>query len=69
MKNNGNHFHIVVWAAEGRTEVGYVGVTYVDVIVKSPEEAIERAKQLAPGRNFYHVNNIIEHHPHAEREG
>ena len=56
------HFHIIIWAAEGKSETGYSGVTYVDLIVDSVNEALDRAKQLAPGRGFYYVNSIVEHH-------
>lgn len=61
---SGKHFHIMIWVADGKTEQGYLGVTYVEVIAKSIEEALKRAKELIPNRNHYHVNNVIEHHGH-----
>lgn len=66
MINSGKHFHVVIWAADGKTETGYSNVTYVEVIAKTVSEAIERVKQLVPNKMFYHVNNIIEHHGHEE---
>ncbi len=60
-----NHYHFIVWAAEGKTEQGYSGVTYVDVICETVNEAIVRAKQLCPDKAHYWVNSIVEHHPHA----
>lgn len=63
----GQHYHVVVWAADGKTAEGYSGVTYVDIIVDSVDEAVPRAQRLVPGKVFYHINNIIEHHGHEDR--
>jgi len=60
----GDHFHFVIWAALGRTENGYTDVTYVDVIADTEAQAVERARAICPGRNYYHINNVVEHHAH-----
>ena len=59
------HFHVIVWAAEGRDGGNFTGVTYLDVIVKKVTEAVPRAKELFPKRKHYWVNNVIEHHEHV----
>ena len=62
------HYHFIVWAAEGRTNEGYSGVTYIDLTAETPdlETIIARARAICPGRQFYWVNNVVEHHDHAE---
>jgi len=61
------HFHIVVWAAESKIDANnYTGVTFVDVIASSMDDAVKKARKLCPGRQFYWVNNIIEHHNEGE---
>ena len=62
------HFHFIVWAALGRTDNGFTDVTYLDLLATSADEAIARAKELCAGRNYYWVNNILEHHPHTHGE-
>ena len=60
------HLHWIVWAAQdkqrGPTGDNYIGITYVDVLAESMEEAVKRAKKLVPGRNHYWLNNCVEHH-------
>lgn len=70
------HLHFIVWAAMQRSpDGGYVDVVYVDVMAESEQAALVRAEVLCPGRAFYRVNNIIEHHAdhggqsHAEHSG
>ena len=58
------HLHIVIWAAEGKSETGFTGVTYIDVIAFDVDDALEQAKGLVPGRKYYWVNNVILHHGH-----
>ncbi len=62
------HLHWIIWAAEGQSQGGYTGVTYVDVIAASEGEAKEKAQRLAPGRNYYWTNNVVEHHDHSRAE-
>ena len=61
----GKHLHVVIWAAEGKTDQGYSGVTYIDLIAKDVEDAKKQAVHLVPGRQFYWINNIIQHHGHG----
>lgn len=58
----GNHFHFIIWAAIDKVDDNYKGVTYVDVIAKDSKEAVKRAGDLCPGRKYYWINNIVEHH-------
>ena len=60
-----NHIHFIVWAAQGRVEHNYSDVTYVDVIADDITEAVAKATKLCPGRSYYWVNNIVEHHEHS----
>lgn len=63
-----DHMHVIVWAATDRVEGNYQGVTYVDVIVQSVPEALERVKAMFPDRKHFWVNNVIEHHAHDDRD-
>ncbi len=55
------HFHVMIWCADGKTDVGYTNVTYIELIVKDPDDAIERAREMVPNKAYYHINNITEH--------
>ena len=58
------HLHFIVWAATDKVGEQYAGVTYLDLVANNMKSALERAKQICPGRQHYWVNNIIEHHDH-----
>ena len=58
------HLHVIVWAAEGKTDSGYSGVTYIDLLADSIEMALVRAKAICPGRPYYWPNSVVEHHDH-----
>lgn len=60
------HYHVVIWAADGRSDAGYSGITCVEIIVANVGQALQRAKELVPNKPFYHINNIIEHHDHKK---
>lgn len=60
--NNETHLHFIIWACETKSDNGFSGVTYVDVLEQNEGLAISKAKKLAPGRKYYWVNNILEHH-------
>jgi VanZ family protein len=63
------HLHFIVWAAQGMNDDGgYTDVVYVEVIAVDLDAAIERARRFCPGRRYYRVNNIIEHHDHASHQ-
>ena len=63
------HFHFIVWAATDKVGEQYAGVTYLDLVANNMKSALERAKQICPGRQHYWVNNIIEHHDHGSNPG
>jgi hypothetical protein len=67
MATSKQHYHFIIWAAEGKTDAAYSGVTYIELIAKSVDEALKRAKDMVPNKAFYHINNIIEHHGHEEK--
>jgi hypothetical protein len=59
-----DHHHFVIFAAMGKSPIGFTDSTTVDVVASSESEALGKAKKLAPGRAHYFVSSIIEHHGH-----
>ena len=59
------HLHFIVWAAMGQSGNSYTEVTYLDLIANDIDQAVSRAMEVCPGRRFYWVNNVIEHHGHG----
>jgi hypothetical protein len=57
-----SHLHFVVWAAMDQVGERFSGVTYIDLVADDMSVALEKAEELCPGRRYYWVNNIIEHH-------
>ncbi len=67
MEDEGRHFHIIVWASEGKNDKGeYIEVTRLDLIVQSTQEALRKAKEMVPEKKIFRINDIIEHHGRKE---
>lgn len=63
-----NHLHFIIWACENKVGDNYQGITYVDVIEDTVDDAMKRARKLCPNKKIYWLNNIVEHQPHAHGE-
>lgn len=62
MNGQKTHFHFVIYSCESiDLETGSCrNATTLDLIANTPEEAIEKAKKLAPN-NIYKVHMVVEH--------
>ncbi len=62
MDERKTHLHFVIWSCDHiDLETGNcIDATTLDLIAETTEEAIERAKKLAPN-NLYKIHMVLEH--------
>jgi hypothetical protein len=68
-----SHMHFMVWAATDKVDNNYNNITYLDIIADNPLAALNRAKALTkgltPGKRYFHLQNVTEHHDHEVEIG
>lgn len=60
------HLHFLVWAYKQREGDSYRGIVHIDIICKTPQEALQRAERLMPD-HLYRIQSIIEHFDKEEK--
>lgn len=63
------HLHWLVYAYDGHSQhpmqgEQLTGVVSVELVCATQDEALDRARDLVPGKAFYELRTVVEHEEH-----